>query len=157
MKEFAESVRFHEPLGGRGVASRAPQVFKYLTRFPVDIFVQKTAWQYQLKNESAYTLEITRYDSFSDSHSNTTSKKPFDSMHTRWGASLYNRAWDTTFSENASLVLGEMAKWNPTLETFFPRAISTGISEASAGFHDFLQNIDTVAEALEGIGVEGGA
>ena len=154
MKDFAEGVQFNEPLVGVEVTARAPQVFKYLPKLPVDNFVQKTAWQYRLKNKNAYTFEITRYDSFSESRSSTTANKSSKFMRTYWGASLYNRTWDTTFSENASLVLGEMAKWDPTLKNFFPWSISTGIAEANAGFHDFLQNVEAVAEALEEIGVK---
>lgn len=157
MRNFAESVQFNEPLAGTLVAARGPQVFKYLANLPVNNFVQKTAWQYRLKTENTCTLEITRYDSLSEARSNTTAKDPSKFMRTRWGASLYNRAWDTTLSENANLVLGEMANWNPTLQTFFPWGISTSLAEANAGFHKFLQNVDAVAAALEGSGVKGAA
>lgn len=157
MRDFAESVQFKEPLAGMRVAARGPQVFKYLANLPVDNFVQKTAWRYRLKTENTYTLEITRYDSFSEAHSNTTAKDPSKVTRTRWGASLYNRAWDTTLSENANMVLGEMAKWDSTLETFFPRSISKSLAEANAGFHEFLQNVDAVAAALEDSGVKGAA
>lgn len=157
MRDFAEDVQFNEPLAGIGVAAQGPQVFKYPAKLPVENFVQKTAWQYRLKNENAYTLEITRYDLFSESRPHNTAKDLSKAMRTRWGASLFNRAWDTTLSENASLSLGEMAKWDSKLETFFPWSISTGIAEANAGFHDFLHNVNAVAEAMEESGVKGAA
>ena len=149
MKDFAESVQFNEPLALASVAATAQRLFKYGTNLAVDGSIQKTAWLYRLKNENAYTFEIARYDTFSGSYSNTTARTPSSSMTTRWGASLYSKAWDTTFSENASLVIGEMAKWNPALETFFPESILTGTSGANAGFHNFLQDVHAVAEVLD--------
>ncbi|SLM39900.1 hypothetical protein LPUS_10560 [Lasallia pustulata] len=155
MKEFVESIQFEEPLTGVEAAARKPQMFKYMAKLPVRNFVQKTTWQYRLKKENAYIFEITRYDSFTESRSNAMAEDPSKVMRTRWGASLYNTAWDSTFSENASLILGEMAKWDPRLETFFPWSMSIGISEANAGFRDFLQKVDAVAEALDESGMGG--
>ena len=149
MKDFAERVQFNEPLAGTSVAATAQRLFKYGTNLSVDGSIQKTAWQYRLKNENAYTFEIARYDTFSGSYSKTTARTPSSSMTTRWGASLYSKAWDTTFSENASLAIGETAKWNPALETFFPEGILTGTSGANAGFHNFLQDVHAVAEVLD--------
>ena len=52
-------------------------------------------------------------------------------------------------AKNSKLELGEMAGWNPTLDTFFPQDPRSKTAGLNAGFTDFLKHMKTIAQLLD--------
>ena len=114
-------------------------------------FQQKTALRYRLAHQSEWEFEIARYDNYGDPKAENVP------VETNWGASLYNTRWDSTLTANSTLGIGEAARWDPKLETFFPSPSRAGTADleevhgANPGVTEFFKNMEVVTKFIDGI------
>ncbi len=114
-------------------------------------FQQKTALRYRLAHQSEWEFEIARYDNYGDPKNENVP------VETNWGASLYNTRWDSTLMANSALGIGEAARWNPELETFFPSPSRPGTADleevngADPGVTEFFKDVEVVTKFIDGI------
>lgn len=121
------------------------KVFSWNPGLPISSFEQKTSLRYRLVNNSDWMFEFARYDQYGG-------ENPLIPTSTSWGATFWNSEWDRTLGKNADLKIGDPAKWDPQLDTFFPRSRSTlRDSKEAAGFRQFLANTRAIVELLDGV------
>ena len=149
MGDFASNLSFRRKFAAEpGLTGQ--RVFKWdplsLGAEKVVKFEQKTAVRFRLVRSRDWILEIARFDTF-DVAGNATDDPPL--LSTKWRACMWNTEWDSTFSENTGLRIGECAKWIPKLGLFFPNA-EEDAPGPDKGLKNFLQNVQDVAFCLEG-------
>lgn len=105
------------------------------------VFEQKTALRYRLAQAQQYTFEMARYDCYGDACN------PDRPVTTNWCASLWNRSWDDTLTDNAGLKIGKAASWRPNISTFFPDP--EGGSAGVQKFQDVVQQITACLDAIK--------
>ena len=152
VKQFAESVKFDAKIPRKGAEIDGRKLITWEMELPgclkPSIFEQKIAFRYRVKHMQGAVFEIARYDSY-DLASNA--QKP---SVTTWGASLWHTEWDMILSENADLRLGEKAKWNPRIDTFFPgeQPHAANNLKQQQGIHPglarFLRGVEPIAQRL---------
>ena len=109
-------------------------------------FQQKTALRYRLADQPEWCFEIARYDSYGDP------KNVNVPVETNWGATLYNTNWDSVLTANSTLGIGEAARWEPKLETFFPSRPGTAdMEEGDPGVTEFVKTVEVVTKFIDSI------
>lgn len=110
----------------------------------------RTEWHYDMPHEG-YVVTIAKVRNVKYLPRNITvagGDQPVQIEEDRWGISLSHRAWDTAFSKNARLAIGEGADWKPDLPTWFPLDKGSGEGEkpkpATFGVEEFLKNLMTI-------------
>ena len=141
MEEFANSVMLKKsppgPLKPTGHKMFQWRKEVYGAMVPKS-FEQKTSYKYRLKDDTDYIFEIARYDVYGNPRDENTP------VHTSWAATLYNREWDATLAGSSELGIGQSAKWDPRLATFFPAHGSSVDKGPDPGLVKFLSTVDMV-------------
>ncbi|KAK6335260.1 hypothetical protein TWF718_010694 [Orbilia javanica] len=71
-----------------------------------------------------------------------------------WGASVYNKEWDTAFAKQADLPIGHAGDWQPNVESFLGdtgKKIFKHGSEANGSDSDGKKSVDGFSELLQKI------
>ena len=152
MTEFAESVKLSK-IPGTKTELTGQKVFAWKKDLPGHMrpsaFQQKTALRYRLTHQPEWEFEIARYDSYGNPKSENIPAE------TNWGATLYNKSWDSVLTANSTLDIGESAGWDPKLETFFPpkpgNADVRAVEETDPGVTDFLEVVGAVSKFIDSI------
>lgn len=86
---------------------------------------QRITYRYNVVG-SDYTLELSRFQhrTFPSRTSPMLSAAEPTLYEARWGLSVYRIAWDTMFTENERLPIGERAEWSHDEEMWFPNGDS---------------------------------
>ena len=105
-------------------------------------FEQKISYRYRLASNASWTFEIAHHDCYG----------PYDDMPTTtyWGASMWNKDWDSVLTENSGLTIGEVAEWDPFLSTFFENG-DPSTNNPEAGISQFLQTVQMVNDIVNEI------
>lgn len=93
----------------------------------------------------AWIFEFSRYDTYDFSIKGLA----YTPRNTYWGATFWSSEWDSILSENANLGIGQAARWNRNLGTFFPQNFKSPFTGPDAGFRDFLSNMKSIVELLD--------
>ncbi|MCJ1269168.1 hypothetical protein MMC22_009057 [Lobaria immixta] len=155
MTAFVDSVKFKLPPKDERpkIWDSALKVFTWTSSMSVSSFEQKTSLRYRIVDNSDWMFEFARYDDYGGSIPGAPMSS---SPSTSWGATFWNSEWDRALGQNASLKIGEAAKWDPKLDKFFPGTRRTGGDpRESAGLKLFLAKTKAIAELLDGSKVEG--
>lgn len=149
MTEFAESVRLSKIPRTR-IELTGQRVFTWEKNLPGTMqpsgFQQKTALRYRLVHQPEWEFEIARYDNYGDPKNENVP------VETNWGATLYNTTWDHILTANSTLGIGEGAKWDPKLDTFFPSRPGTAdTGEADPRVTEFFKNVEVVTRFIDSI------
>lgn len=144
MTNFVQKVAPNVPPGAKPQLS-GTRVFTWSPTLPSITFEQKTALRYRLLNNSAWVFEFARYDTY-ESTARGTATTPKD---TYWGATFWNSEWDRILGENANLGIGEAARWNRNMNTFFSPNFRSASTGPDAGLRDFLSNMKSIVELLD--------
>ena len=119
-------------------------------------FYQKTCWQYRLKRDPNYVLEVSRLDSYDhlsviDRHLGTNTKFPDIARRptkTEWDACILHAEWDECLGQNLTLKTGQCAEWDPSLNSFFPANNASAPGKQIPGFERFLLLVHEVIKRL---------
>lgn len=148
----------------------------------VRAFEQKTSLKFRLIRNMEYMVELSRYDTYEYPTMNgppgynhtrmpqtqgppLKENRPTSSqlveprlqehhlLKTNWGATLWNADWDSELMANTNLGIGEAAKWDPRLTTFFPNRSGALTAEGviSEGVSEFLEIVSDVNNFLNDI------
>jgi hypothetical protein len=103
---------------------------------------QRLTYRYGLIG-SDFTLELTRFQhsSFPDRKFPILSKAELILYEARWGLSLHRIEWDTMFTKNERLPVGEKADWSRKEDVWFP-------SDTQKGFEQMMETLDHVASLV---------
>lgn len=152
MTEFADSVKLSKIPGTRTELT-GQRVFTWEKSLPgvmqPSAFQQKTAMRYRLVRQPEWEFEVARYDNYGDPKNENVP------VETNWGATLSNTNWDSILTVNSTLGIGEAARWNPKLETFFSSRSGTtdteGMDGADPGVREFLKDVELVTKFIDSI------
>ncbi|CAD6569863.1 MAG: hypothetical protein ASARMPREDX12_003112 [Alectoria sarmentosa] len=149
MTGFAESVKLSKIPRTR-IELTGQRVFTWEKDLPgvlqPSAFQQKTALRYRLAQQPEWEFEIARYDNYGDPKNENVP------VETNWGATLYDSNWDSTLTANSTLGIGEAARWEPRLETFFPsRPGAADMEGVDPGVTEFLKNVEVVTRFIDSI------
>ena len=142
MADFASSVTFKPPPTGIRPELTGHKVFKFASNLQYESFEQKTAVRYRHIHHGNWIFELARYDTFTGNIATASGK-------TQWGASYWNAEWDNTLGANLPLGIGQAAKWDPWLTTFFPDNPHTSNTGRDTGFKDFMQDTKYITGMLD--------
>lgn len=155
LKEFGHSVKIPHDTKITDISAPPRRKVIFKDSPPVSRLVEKTAFRYRLKGTD-YTLEVARYDEYvrknlfnMQDQSVTAAASQFSEVpFTSWGASIFDSKWDNLLGEHANLPVGQSAKYNPNLNTFFLPRQSAVPNEKGAGFWEMVDLVKRVAEVL---------
>ncbi|KAG2415484.1 hypothetical protein HFD88_006675 [Aspergillus terreus] len=155
LKEFGHSVKIPHNTKITDISAPPRRKVIFKDSPPVSRLVEKTAFRYRLKGTD-YTLEVARYDEYvrknlfnMQDQSVTAAAGQFSEVpFTSWGASIFDSKWDNLLGEHANLPVGQSAKYNPNLDTFFLPRQSAVPNEKGAGFWELVDLVKRVAEVL---------
>jgi hypothetical protein len=80
---------------------------------PIRHIEQRRSWKFDMRKYPGYIAEVSTTQSVDVDHQH---RKP---RQERWSVQLYHEQWDTIFSENRKLKIGQRAKWVATEAQFF--------------------------------------
>ncbi|KAF7191296.1 hypothetical protein HII31_07319 [Pseudocercospora fuligena] len=113
-------------------------------------FRQEVSFRYNILN-SDYTLELKRFQDRIFSTQQTLVEKPKVTVYEpRWGVNVFRTDWDTAFSKNERLPIGEVADWDDTFEVVFPSDIGPDVEDDGDGFEQLLGKLDGIAALVRG-------
>lgn len=152
MTQFADSVKLSKIPRTRTELT-GQKVFAWGKDLPgvmqPSAFQQKTALRYRLSHQPEWEFEIARYDNYGDP------KNENIPVETNWGATLSNTNWDSILTANSTLGIGEAARWDPNLKTFFPArpdpAHMGRVGGADPGVAEFFKNVEVVTKFIDSI------
>ncbi|KAL5356980.1 hypothetical protein BJX96DRAFT_187886 [Aspergillus floccosus] len=155
LKQFGHSVKIPHDTKITSISAQPRRKVIFKDSPPVSRLVEKTAFRYRLKGTD-YTLEIARYDEYvrknlfcMQGQSATAAASQFSEVpFTSWGASIFDSKWDNLLGEHANLPVGQSAKYNPNLDTFFLPRQSAEPKEKGSGFWELVGLVKRVAELL---------
>ena len=118
---------------------------------------QRITYRYGLIG-SDYTLELTRFQ-----HSiiparrlSMLSKATPTLYEARWGLSLCRIEWDTMFTQNERLPVGEKVDWSDEEDVWFPNDYDNAAETKQMGFEQMMEKLNHVASLLiEGKNLQG--
>ncbi|KAL3491178.1 hypothetical protein BJX62DRAFT_237416 [Aspergillus germanicus] len=155
LKKFSHTIGFRRTKNMGNILAKPERKVIFPADAPVSRFVEKTAIRYSLKGTD-YILEIARYDEYrraevsvhpGQSGATITggiSQTPF----TTWGASIFGTNWDNLLGGHANLPVGQAARYNPSLSTFFPPKVPLPDDDEAKGFWDFIDVVKKAASLL---------
>ena len=143
MTAFDASIKFKlRPVDKKPEIS-GRRVFDWNTRgLHILRFEQKTALRFRLASDSSCMFEFARYDTYGG----PTATSP---SHSQWGASYWNCEWDRTLSQNAGLLIGKSAGWDPQINTFFPKGYNCKSTGQDTGLKTFIGVMTDIVELLD--------
>lgn len=142
MTAFDASVKFKLPPVEKKPEISGRRVFTWSGGLPIMRFEQKTALRFRLASDSSYMFEFARYDNYGG----LAAAEPSE---TQWGASYWNDEWDRTLPENAKLLIGKSASWDPQISTFFPKSYTSKSTGPDAGLKTFIGVMTEIVELLD--------
>ncbi|KXT13608.1 hypothetical protein AC579_9771 [Pseudocercospora musae] len=108
-------------------------------------FRQEVCFRYNILN-SDYTLELKRFQDRIFSTQQTLVEKPKVTVYeARWGINVFRTDWDTAFSKNERLPIGEVADWDDDFDVVFPSDIGPDVEDDGDGFEQLLGKLDRIA------------
>ncbi|PYH44447.1 uncharacterized protein BP01DRAFT_401137 [Aspergillus saccharolyticus JOP 1030-1] len=150
LREFSQTIKFKPNDAMSDISATPTRKVLFHSSAPVFRFIEKTSIRYRLKG-TRYILEIARYDEYTRKSAigpaslnlaATFEEKPRIS----WGASIFDFAWDNLLGKHANMSVGQTARYDPTLQTFFPASIET--DDKSQGLWEFVALVKRVAAVL---------
>ena len=115
---------------------------------------QRISYRYGLA-ASDYTLELTRFQTRVYPPRRSLALPPGEPKvyEPRWGLSVYRGEWDTEFTKNERLPIGERADWEHDLETWFPEDITSTSpvgekKEEGIGFEQLMEKLKKVGKLV---------
>jgi hypothetical protein len=142
MAAFDNNVVFKPPPVDKKPDISGRRVFSWRGGLPLMRFEQKTALRFRLASDSSCMFEFARYDTYGGPAATTPSE-------TQWGASYWNCEWDRTLSQNAGLLIGKAANWDPQINTFFPKGYASKTTGPDAGLKTFIGVMTEIVELLD--------
>lgn len=115
---------------------------------------QRTSHRYGLSS-SDYTLELTRcQDRMYPPRKSAFMPAGEPTVYEpRWSLSVYRIAWDTMFTKNERLPIGEIANWEHDVETWFPEDLTASPGpegQKPQGFGQLLEKLKAISKLLKG-------
>ncbi|RDW76432.1 uncharacterized protein DSM5745_06424 [Aspergillus mulundensis] len=154
LKAFSYDISFQHTENVGDIRAKAEKKVKFPRSPPVARYVEKSAVRYRIKGTN-YIFEIARYDEYRREGVPTiyTGGEMLGSMsatpYTSWGASVFDPNWDNLLGGHANLGIGQTAKYNPNLATFFPSIEPSPKPEDQAkGFWEFIGIVKQAAGLL---------
>ncbi|KXT01537.1 hypothetical protein AC578_4548 [Pseudocercospora eumusae] len=148
LRDFASRVTI-DPI--QAVKQSADKSFvRYNPFIRVRSFRQEISFRYNILN-SDYTLELKRFqDRIFSTPQTLVEKQKVTVYEARWGVNVFRTDWDTAFSKNESLPIGEAADWDDTFEVVFPSDIGPDVEDDGDGFEQLLGKLDRIAALVRG-------
>lgn len=142
MTAFDASIKFKLPPVDKKPEISGRRVFTWSGGLPIMRFEQKTGLRFRLASDSSCMFEFARYDTYGGPAATTPSQ-------TQWGASYWNCEWDRTLSQNAGLLIGKSASWDPQINTFFPKGYNCKSAGQDTGLKTFIGVMTDIVELLD--------
>lgn len=153
LRSIAKSIRI-DPAAMRKQRTSQPWV-TWHSLAPIKSLQQRVSHRYGL-GTSDYTVELTR---FQDRAFTAEPNRAFSvaTYEPRWSLEVYHNAWDTMFTTNERVAVGEQAEWNDTAASWFPEdefEVSGGPNNEGKGFKQLLARLGELKSIVVRSGVE---
>ncbi|KAL4905911.1 hypothetical protein BDW74DRAFT_177607 [Aspergillus multicolor] len=136
LKAFSYDVRFRHTENVGDIRAKAEKKVTFPLSPPVARYVEKSAVRYRIEGTTIFSRSLVL---------GSMSATPY----TSWGASVFDANWDNLLGGHANLGIGETAKYNPNLATFFPsREPSPKPEDQVKGFWEFIDIVKQAATLL---------
>lgn len=110
---------------------------------------QRLNYRYNLKG-SDYTLDLSRFQlrTFPPKKNLVSASGQPAMYEARWGLSVYRIEWDTLFTKNERLPVGEKADWEHEEKVWFPKDYDDDEGE-TGGFEMMMRKLAMIQELVE--------
>ncbi|EME89218.1 uncharacterized protein MYCFIDRAFT_193188 [Pseudocercospora fijiensis CIRAD86] len=143
LRDFAKRVTIDPVQAVKQMADKS--FIRYNPFMRLYSFRQEVIFRYNILN-SDYTLELKRFQDRIFSTQQMLIEKPKVTVYEpRWGLNVFRTDWDTAFSKNERLPIGEVADWDDTFEVVFPSDIGPDVEDNGDGFEQLLGKLDKIA------------
>lgn len=146
LQHFADNVQI-DPVLALKQSTERPFV-TYNPFVQLKSFRQKISYQYGIKG-SDYTLEVSRFqDRSCMSRGSVVEKSATNTFEHLWSLNIFRTEWDTMFSSNERLPIGEAANWDDSLEHWFSEDFGTWGASTSDGFRQLMEKLEKIETAI---------
>ncbi|KAK4547294.1 hypothetical protein LTR36_000949 [Oleoguttula mirabilis] len=156
--DFANNLRF-DPAAAKK-ESRDALFVRLNPHATLRSFQQRVSYRYTIAN-SDFKLELSRFqDRVYPARTASIASGGLPTLYEpRWSLSVYRTEWDTMFSQNERLSIGDQTTWQDDVATWFPYDVGPGISNSAdadegRGWDQLIEKLQKIETLVQSANAE---